>query len=64
MLPVSGGSRDTVDRIADFIERAPELITRVKEVFAKNRPEESEEAFDDLSKAAADAAERAGAKEA
>lgn len=64
MLPVSGGSRDTIDRIADFVERAPELITRVKEVFAKNREEDSDEVIDEITKAAADAAERAGAKEA
>ena len=33
------GKPDPVDQIADFVERTPEIIARIKELFAKDKEE-------------------------
>ncbi len=55
LFPVEGGgSPSTIDRIADIVERAPDIINRVKEVFAKNA--DDGEDVDDVARVAAEAA--------
>jgi hypothetical protein len=31
------GKPDPVDQIADFVERTPEIIAKIKDIFAKNK---------------------------
>lgn len=57
LFPVEGnGTPSTIDRIADIVERAPDIINRVKEVFAKN--EDDGEDVDDVARVAAEAASK------
>ncbi len=34
------GKPDPVDQIADFVERTPDIIAKIKDLFAKDKPEE------------------------
>lgn len=56
LFPVEGGKSSTFDRIADIVERAPDIINRVKDVFAKN--EDDVVATDEVERVAAEAADR------
>ena len=41
-LPVSQkGKPDPVDQIADLVERAPDIISKIKDIFAKETPSEN-----------------------
>lgn len=41
-LPVSQKSKpDPVDQIADLVERAPDIISKIKDIFAKETPSEN-----------------------
>ena len=35
------GSLDPVDQIADFVERTPEIIAKIKDIFAKDKSSEN-----------------------
>jgi len=36
------GKPDPVDQIADFVERTPDIIAKIKEIFSKNKDESAE----------------------
>ncbi|MBQ9098213.1 MAG: sporulation protein YtfJ [Clostridia bacterium] len=66
MLPLAGSGHtpDTIDRVADLIERTPDLLARLKAVFVKNKKSDAEadgedEMMDNVAEAAAKAAEKA-----
>lgn len=41
------GKPDPVDQIADLVERTPDIIAKIKNIFAKNKDEEEEEDADE-----------------
>lgn len=41
------GKPDPVDQIADLVERTPDIIAKIKNIFAKNKDEEEEEGADE-----------------
>lgn len=56
VLPVaSNGAVGKIERVADLIEQTPELISRIKSVFKKNKPATDEE-MEEVVEAAAEAA--------
>ncbi len=62
LLTLDKGQPDTIDRVADIVERTPDLLARIKAVFKKSRPVADDETVEDLAKAAAEAAEEAVAE--
>ena len=59
VLPVGVGAPDPIERVADLVERTPDLLSRIKAVFKKNKPAANDEAVDELAKTAAEAIEHA-----
>ncbi len=43
---VSAAAPDKIDQIAGFIEKSPDLIKKIKDIFTKNKSEEKESATD------------------
>lgn len=39
----SKGKNDPVDQITDFIERTPDIIAKIKDIFTKNKNDESDD---------------------
>ena len=59
MIPLggSGAAPDKLERIADFVEKTPDLLARIKAVFSKKKKdEEIEEIVENVADAAAEAA--------
>ena len=42
MLPISTTPNTPIEQIADFIDRAPELVNRIKSIFTKNDDDDAE----------------------
>lgn len=59
LLPLGGGEPDTVEQIADLIEKTPALITRFKALFRRRRHKVDDDAFDAVAEDAAEAAAKA-----
>lgn len=54
----TGGAPDPIERVADLVERTPDLIARIKAIFQKNKKNApDDEVMDEVSRAAAAAVE-------
>ncbi len=49
------GAPDPIERVADLVERTPDLLARIKAVFKKNKPV-SDEVMDEVAQTAAEVA--------
>ena len=50
------GANDPIERVADLVEKTPDIIARIKGIFKKGKTDK-EAALDDVAEAAAEAAE-------
>ena len=46
-----------IARVADLVEKTPDILSRIKAIFKKNKKDERDEALDDVAEAAAEAVE-------
>ena len=58
------GPADPIERVADLVEKTPDILSRIKSIFKKNKKEAQDEALDDVAQAAAEAVEELQADEA
>ena len=65
LIPLTGNTPDTIDRIADVVEQAPEIIAKLRALLGKKKKKKSKEESDrDLDDMAAAAAAAAGNQDA
>ncbi len=59
LLPLGSTAADPIDKVADLVERAPDILMKFKSVFAgkKKKKKNDEAVLDDLAEAAAEAME-------
>ena len=65
MIPVGGGNGsgpDTVDKIANIIEKTPDVLSKVKAIFSKKKKKSDAEADEDPVETVANAAAEAAAE--
>ena len=51
------GPCDPIERVADIVEKTPDIIGRIKALFSKGKDKDCDEALDDVAEAAAQAVE-------
>lgn len=58
VLPVvKDGPADPIERVADLVEKTPDILSRIKAIFKKSKPAD-EELMQEVAEAAADAVEQ------
>ncbi len=64
MIPLggNGGSPDTIDKIANIIEKTPDVFSKIKSVFSKKKKKSDAEADEDPVETVANAAAEAAAE--
>ena len=55
LLPLTTAPADPVERVADLIEKTPDILSRIKRLFKKNQKDDDDVCVEEVAEAAAEA---------